>query len=336
MNEVGIFKMDRLSNHELARRYNLKQNIIGKILDYRLLSNDRVELVEVINKEDRGRLEIPSFITDIALKNIGTFGDDYIGPLNFCSYTDIYVDNILDIKYNMNYLCSGMVSDRLRLEFRYPERVYNMAYLFKNCDKLIELDISKLDTRNVVTMESMFEWCISLGCIDLNRLDTSNVADMAYIFSGCISLKDVKLDKLDTRNVVNMEGMFERCMMIESIDISNLNTSNVRNMNYIFMNCLRLKNINISGIDTSKVTTMEQMFNSCESLEYINVSKLDTHNVESMRGMFKKCKNLKSIDIRNFNMRKVNDMSGMFLYSCDISKIKGHEMLSVEAYDRMG
>ena len=326
----GIDKMinGELSNHELARRYDKKQNIIGKLLDFRLLSDDRVVLVEALDKEDTGRLVIPRFITDIEIMEVGIFGNNIeVGPLHLCSYRDIYVDNPKDRWYNANYLCASMDADKLKLEFKYPEYVKSLKCIFKDCTKLKELNISKLATKNVVTMESMFEWCRDLDIIHLNGLDTSKVTDMNYMFNGCSSIKRIDISSLDTSNVIQMEGMFDGCDSLEYIDISRLDTSKVTNMRYMFRMCAKLVGIEINGIDTSKVVTMEGMFDTCRSLEYIDISRLDTSKVTNMRYMFAGCMGLKGVDIRNIDVSKVNDMTGMFINSCEPQNINGRSKL---------
>ena len=61
------------TNHELARRYAEKQMIVGERLRFKLLDNDRVTLTDVLDKSNTGRIEIPSFITDITIE-LGILG----------------------------------------------------------------------------------------------------------------------------------------------------------------------------------------------------------------------------------------------------------------------
>lgn len=77
-----------LSNHELAEIYNKKQMLIGNILEYELLDGDKVELVDVRDKENSGKLVIPSFITSYRIKRIGGYS---YSPLSFCKFSDVYI-----------------------------------------------------------------------------------------------------------------------------------------------------------------------------------------------------------------------------------------------------
>ena len=81
-----------MSNHEMAKRYINKQRLIGReILDLRLLENDKVELVGVKDKDDTGRLVVPSFVTDIKMYLAN-------GVFKGCRYSEIYIDNKEDME----------------------------------------------------------------------------------------------------------------------------------------------------------------------------------------------------------------------------------------------
>ena len=61
--------------------------------------------------------------------------------------------------------------------------------MFKNCEKLKELDISNFKTDNVKNMNSMFYNCISLEKLTLSEIKTEKVKDMSFMFKNCKSLK---------------------------------------------------------------------------------------------------------------------------------------------------
>ena len=53
-----------MTNHEQARRFMLKQKVVGReIFKIRFRSNDTVELLEVLDTNNTGKLIIPSFIS---------------------------------------------------------------------------------------------------------------------------------------------------------------------------------------------------------------------------------------------------------------------------------
>ena len=198
-----------ISNHEMARRYKEKSKLIGKdILDYRLLEDDRVKLIEVLDKEDTGRLVIPSFITEI-------FNENHV--LEGCKYREVYIDNKGELEFNANRLCAYIGSDEIVVKFRHSEKVTDMSGMFYGCNKLRAIDIS--------------------------GINTINVKDMHELFAGCNMLKDIVFGDIDTSKVIDMSSMFSWCRSLIYLDLSKFNISWSTDVRYILNKCS--KNITI-------------------------------------------------------------------------------------------
>ena len=119
--------------------------------------------------------------------------------------------------------------------------IKNMFGMFKECQNLKELDLSKFNTSNVTDMRYIFFDCSSLTELDLSKFNTNNVIDMNFMFAHCISLTNLNLSKLNTNNVTNMSCMFYNCSSLTNLDLSSFNTSNVTNMFCMFYNCFKEK-----------------------------------------------------------------------------------------------
>lgn len=278
--------MIKLSNHELAKRYEEKSRLLGKqVLDLNYMSDDRVELVEVLDKEDRGRIVIPRFITDI----------DKAGVFYGCEYSDIYIDNNDSLK-DVERLCAGLLSNKVRLSFRDSSKIESMVGLFDSSQFLEGIDISGINMRGVRSVKNMFNGCEALKCIDISnmrgesledmsgmfmdcdsleyikfnkKLDTSKVEDMSKLFYGCMGLKELDVSVFNTKNVVSMESMFSWCMSLMALDVSNFNTSNVVSMEFMFSNCMGLWDLNLSNFDLSKIRNdadIAFMFDNCSKM----------------------------------------------------------------------
>jgi len=75
---------------------------------------------------------------------------------------------------------------------------------------------------SLTTLFRFFNECTSLFSIDLSNLDTSNVIDFGFIFNGCNKLKEIKgLNNLNTSKVNNMKSLFQDCNELEYLDLSN-------------------------------------------------------------------------------------------------------------------
>ena len=196
-------------------------------------------------------------------------------------------------------------------------KVTSMSEMFRNCNTLTTLDVSKWDTSNVTDMDAMFRMCSGLITITFgDNFDTSKVTTMGYMFQGCSNLTTLDISKWETGNVTNMYGMFVGCSNLATLDISNWNTSKVTTMYGMFTNCSNLTTLDVSNFDTSNVTNMSAMFYNCSSLTILDVSDFDTSNVTDMSAMFYNCNKLIELNVTNFNTEKVTSMGAMF-YNCD-------------------
>ena len=317
-----------MSNHDMARMYINKHRLLGVKCNFvlRLEDNDEVVLVDVKDKNNTGRLVIPSFITKID----GVKCDRI--PLMFCNYSEIYVDNQKDRLISAKYLCAGMRSNELKVVFKYPENVVSTYGMFENDVLLEKVDISGISLQNVVNMRGMFKGCNRLSSIylgnqnkysikkskvkvmtdmfkdccrlrgiDLSGLDLTYVERMDGLFYNCRNLIDVKLDGIKTKELNDISSMFKGCMNLERVDLGSLNINNVKKMNDIFNGCEMLSEVYISSC--RNVIDLSNMFKECSNLEYIDISKIDLSKVSSTREMFKGCTRLKDIGIKEIDLR---------------------------------
>ena len=172
--------------------------------------------------------------------------------------------------------------DELKVTGKAPEDCIELFAGFKG----EKLDLSDLDTSNVINMECFFEDCYFLKEVNLTGLDTSKVTDMGWFFCGCYSLKKVNLSGLDTSKAISMCGFFAACKSLEEIDLSDLDTSNVKDMNCFFDNCYSLKEINLTDLNTSNVKDMHGFFCDCESLKKLDLSSFNLENCKNTKYMF--------------------------------------------------
>ena len=207
----------------------------------------------------------------------------------------------------------------------------SMVGYFYRFSKVTSIDLSALDTSEMINATGMFQWCEKLTSLDVSSFDTSNVTNMGQMFFLCSSLTSLDLSNFDTSKVTDMSWMFAGCS-ITSLDLSKFDTSKVTDMSEMFNWCSSLTSLDVSKFDTSKVTNMISMFESCRSLTSLDVSSFDTSNVTNMRGMFASCCGLTSLDVSNFDTSKVTDMSRMFSGQSDYSQMD-IEKINVSTFD---
>ena len=206
--------------------------------------------------------------------------------------------------------CKGIFNIKLIVK----TSLTDCSYLFSDCRKIIEIDLSSFNTENVTKMNHMFNGCRVLKNVNLTSLITKNTTDMSFMFATCEKISNLNLDSFVTEKVTNMEAMFSDCYELAKINLSHFNTENVINMSGMFHECCNLINIDLSSFNTKKVINMRNMFYWCSRLKNIYVKSFNTENVTNMYMMFKHCRDLKEIDLSSFNTEKVTDMGFMF---CD-------------------
>ena len=190
--------------------------------------------------------------------------------------------------------------------------VTNMRYMFYDCTKLKNLDLSTFNTINATDMGFMFAGCPDVASFDLSEFDTTNVTDMNDMFEDCSALTNLDLSTFNTTNVTDMSFMFEGCSVLTNLDLSTFNTTNVTDMHYMFSGCSGLTNLNVSTFNTTNVTAMNGMFEYCSGLTSLDVPGFDTTNATGMGYMFANCSGLTSLDLSTFNTTNVTNMNGMF------------------------
>lgn len=209
-----------------------------------------------------------------------------------------------------------------------PINATSCRKMFYGCKSLENIDLSRFDTKNIVTMCCMFMNCKNLKQLDLSGFSTGNVREMTHMFFRCSSLEQVNLSGLDTHNVEYMGQMFYGCESLKQLDLSSFNTEKVLYMGEMFSGCKSLRQLDLSHFNTEKVVIMQYMFNDCSALEQLNMSNFDTKCTSFMDGMFWGCTRLTDLDISSFDMEEKVGTRGMFGYCNALKHLKVNHSFS--------
>ena len=175
--------------------------------------------------------------------------------------------------------------------------IQDMTYMFSNCSKLQNLDVSSWNTSQVQTMEFMFIECMELKELDLSGWKTSQVQNMASMFISCNQLKELDLSGWDTSNVQDMALMFDNCSQLQDLDLTDWKTSQVQDMYAMFRSCSQLRKLDLSNWETNQVQDMNFMFQECTQLQELNLSGWDTSSVQKMYSILSRCDNLSKLTL---------------------------------------
>ena len=190
-----------------------------------------------------------------------------------------------------------------------PQTMY--AWFFE-CNNLLSVNLSKLDTSKTTSLGYAFSRCKSLTDLDLSALDTSSVRSFADMFQDCSSLRSVNLAGWDTSSGKDFRQMFYRCASLEEIDISSFKTSASTSFEQMFYGCSSLRSLDLSHFDTGSATTFASMFYNCASLATLDVSMFDTTSATDLSQAFYGCKSLTELDLSRASTAKVQTFYGMF------------------------
>lgn len=209
-----------------------------------------------------------------------------------------------------------------------PINATSCRKMFYGCKSLENIDLSRFDTKNIVTMCCMFMNCKNLKQLDLSGFNTGNIREMNHMFFRCSSLEQINLSGLDTHNVEYMGQMFYGCESLKQLDLSSFNTEKVLYMGEMFSNCKILKQLDLSHFNTEKVIIMQNMFNNCSALEQLKINNFDTRCTSFMDGMFWGCIQLTDLDISSFDMEEKVGICGMFGYCNALKHLKVNHSFS--------
>lgn len=190
-----------------------------------------------------------------------------------------------------------------------PQTMY--AWFFE-CNNLLSVNLSKLDTSKTTSLGYAFSRCKSLTDLDLSALDTSSVRSFADVFQDCSSLRSVNLAGWDTSSGKDFRQMFYQCASLEEIDISSFKTSASTSFEQMFYGCSSLRSLDLSHFDTGSATTFASMFYNCASLATLDVSMFDTASATDLSQVFYGCKSLTELDLSRASTAKVQTFYGMF------------------------
>ena len=139
--------------------------------------------------------------------------------------------------------------------------VTNMYEMFSS-SAITHLDLNwRMASGYDANMDRMF-YGTQMKELDLTCLDTSNVISMNEMFAGS-TVEKLDLRSFDTSNVTDMNYMFSRSQAT-TLNLSSFDTSNVTTMRYMFSDS-KATSLDLSSFDTSNVTDMSDMFYSSEA-----------------------------------------------------------------------
>ena len=226
--------------------------------------------------------------------------------------------------YAWFFECNNLLSVNLsRLD---TSKTTSLGYAFSRCKSLTELDLSALDTSSVRSFADVFQECSSLRSVNLAGWDTSSGKDFRQMFYRCASLEEIDISSFKTSASTSFEQMFYGCSSLRSLDLSHFDTGSATTFASMFYNCASLATLDVLMFDTTSATDLSQAFYGCKSLTELDLSRASTAKVQTFYGMFSGCSGLKRIDLSLFDTSSAVSLSYLF---ADCSKLEAVNVVGI-------
>lgn len=248
--------------------------------------------------------------------------DKYSANSETIDVSDIDVSNISDFKFVFSDLRT--IKEIKGIQNWRMDNATNLLNMFKDCNELVELDITGWNTKNVTNAYGMFIMCFSLKQIKgIDKLNFSKCTSFQNMFYFCRNLKELNVSNWDVSNIISLFATFGYCSSLTTLDLSKWNITNkLRYACETFQNCSSLTDIgDISNWDMSNVESVRAMFKNCNSLEHIGeIAKWRILGCDIFTDMFNNCENL-VLDLQELKVKPFPQHTRMF-FGTDKSKLK--------------
>ena len=315
--QIGDLECDKEPNLGLDLKYPINDYLNSKDL---IKKDNFISMTLEINKEDINQKIY--FLDNTCNENYVNgetqeYNHDNLKELNEVN-TKLFIN---DKEYKFEKYFVPKNTGNYKIELYFNDIIKDCSFMFCDCEKIIDIDLSSFDTKNVTDMKFMFYGCQNINSLNLYSFNTKNVTDMSYMFFDCQNINNLNLSFFNTKNVAHMDYMFYKCRNLKELNLSSFNTKNVTSMKSMFSCCKNLISLDLSTFNTKKVTDMQNMFYNCSNMKSIDLTFISTTKVTNMSYLFYKCENIKDLDLYSFTTENVINMNAMFGYCNNLENL---------------
>lgn len=240
--------------------------------------------------------------------NIQFYGDEDEGYTTFESIECLPDTSKVESMYDM-LSCSYLKT--INLSSIDTSNVIDTSYMFENCPYLQSIDLSGFSMSKVITTEAMFKGCGSLKKVDIPKGLLANVSYMDEMFynSGLEETNIGQRDLIYSPNLISTRNMFGNCRNLKSLDLA-MKAPQLKDMSDMLSNCQNLERAYLYVYD-AKPENLSGLFDGCTNLISID-GQINMSNTTNMVRMFSNCRSLERLFMYLSDTSKVQDMSYMF------------------------
>ena len=178
----------------------------------------------------------------------------------------------------------------------------NLTFFGLDNAKIKKLTVGENFGKNFTDSGYLFRNNYYVEEVDLSKMNSSNLISTQFMFNECKTLKKLNIDNFDFSNVHTLYNMFYKCENLENIDFSRIKSSpKIENfVDGMFIDCLKITSLDLSNFDLSYTKTARNMFGGCSNLSFIKLSgsieKLKS-NETNYTDMFKGISSIGTLEI---------------------------------------
>ena len=162
------------------------------------------------------QIYLPFFNTDNVKDMSCMFCRCYnLKKLNLQSFN---TENVIDMSQMFDE-CIELTQIETTSQFCNTENSINMCHMFRRCNNLKKMKHNFI-IKKAKYLSYMFYECEKLANIDLSKFQTTNVKDMTYMFSGCKNLSYIDLSNFTFEEKTEVKNMFDDCTKLKNIKIN--------------------------------------------------------------------------------------------------------------------
>ena len=117
------------------------------------------------------------------------------------------ISNVV-LMHQMFYNCSSLTS--LDLNSFKKSNAMTFVGLFFGCKEMKYLNLSNLEgSSSLISIYSMFKECNKLVSVDISNLNTKSLSFLSYLFANCVNLEYINMSNFIESSNVNVSNMFD-------------------------------------------------------------------------------------------------------------------------------
>lgn len=232
--------MKNLKDYILTEGFKLGKNKVRKTT-YNFYPKNKQELREIIKE----KVKNDNFnFNDIDVSNVTDMSDLFFAldsnTRNKITKLDLTNWNVENVENMQNIFSSIYNLEELNINGWITSSVKKFDGAFEYCEKLVNIiGIEDLNTQKAISLESMFRNCESLQKIDLSKWNLSHCRISISMFEDCYSLNTIgDTSQWDLKLLKEADFMFYNCEKLKNIQgIENWNISQLNKTQQMFDNC---------------------------------------------------------------------------------------------------